>query len=367
MLKIFRVVVTVLSTSESNSVMVKYTNSWPTTDDNAYAPMAFATAGCRRVNSIPSASCPVAKHVTSAATNPPALVHAIDSNVDVLAFVTRGLRRFVAVLTRSWSMAVTKSAPRDSAMRPRPKALSSAADLGLDLPRLNTTTPRVTTRTWRYWDVGYFLPAATPPIMTGTILQDLPRTCVVKETYRSASFPVAIASICDTPLTRISRIGTSMPVRPNAAHPSAPTTVFTALSTSSTKKVWVNFSPLGPCLVAYTSSCSTANAENAKKIPPTASASFASLCLPLVGPPVAVVAGLDADAPILIDRALALVALSEAMWVLPLRPPRVGKTSRLMRTLSPVLPEGARKAPLEACERMCEIRTHMFRIQRVIF
>ena len=69
-------------------------------------------------------------------------------------------------------------------------------------------------------------------------------------------------------------------------------------------------------MVAYTSSCSTANAENAK-IPPTASASFASLCLPLVGPPVAVVAGLDADAPILIDRALALVALSEAMWVLP--------------------------------------------------
>ena len=211
-------------------------------------------------------------------------------------------------------------------MRPRPKALSSAADLGLDLPRLNTTTPRVTTRTWRYWDVGYFLPAATPPIMTGTILQDLPRTCVVKETYRSASFPVAIASICDTPLTRISRIGTSMPVRPNAAHPSAPTAVFTALSTSSTRKVWVNFSPLGPCLVAYTSSCITANVENAKKIPPTASASFASLCLPLDGPPVAVVAGLDADAPILIDRALALVALSEAMYVgVTLRPPRVGK------------------------------------------
>ena len=47
------------------------------------------------MNSIPSASCPVAKHVTSAATNPPTLVHAIDSNVDVLAFVTRGLRRFV--------------------------------------------------------------------------------------------------------------------------------------------------------------------------------------------------------------------------------------------------------------------------------
>ena len=99
MLKIFRVVVTVLSTSESNSVMVKYTNSWPTTDDNAYAPMAFATAGCRRVNSIPSASCPVAKHVSNAATNPPALVHAIDSNMDVLALVTRGLRRCVAALT----------------------------------------------------------------------------------------------------------------------------------------------------------------------------------------------------------------------------------------------------------------------------
>ena len=292
-------------------------------------------------------------------------------------------------------------------MRPRPKALSSAADFGLDLPMLNTTTPRVTTRTWRYWDVGYFLPAATPPIMTGTILQDLPRTCVAKETYRSASFPVAIASICDTPLTRISRIGTSMPVRPNAAHPSAPTTVFTALSTSNTRKVWVNFSPLGPCLVAYTSSCITANVENAKKIPPTASASFASLCLPLDGPPVAVVAGLDADAPILIDRALALVALSEAMYVgVTLAPSACGKTSRLMMLARARLPEAAgsfvkargkreilnrrfrvKIQPCETCTaacefrtfrtnssrrdkimcEMCEIRTQMCRFRRVIF
>ena len=294
------------------------------------------------MNSIPSASCPVAKHVTSAATNPPALVHAIDSNVDVLAFVTRGLRRFVAVLTRSWSMAVTKSAPRDSAMRPRPKALSSArGGLGLaqvehddaegDDEDLEVLGRRVLPARGDATDHDGHHLAGLAEDLRGE--GDVPQRLV----------PGGHRGICDTPLTRISRIGTSMPVRPNAAHPSAPTTVFTALSTSSTKKVWVNFSPLGPCLVAYTSSCSTANAENAKKIPPTASASFASLCLPLVGPPVAVVAGLDADAPILIDRALALVALSEAMWVLPLRPPRVGKTSRLMRTLSPVLPKAHEK------------------------
>ena len=317
-LKIFRVVVTVLSTRESNSVIVKYTNNCPTTEDSAYAPTAFAAAGCARRNAMPSASCPVPAQMASAATVPPALVHAIDSNMDVLASFTRGLRRFVAALTWSWSMAVAKSIPSDRAMRPRPYALSPPPVFDLDLPRLNTTTPRVTMTTCRYCAVGNFLPAATPPIMTGTILQDLPSTCVAKETYRSASFPLAIASICDTPLIRISRTGTSMPARPNAAQPNAPTAVFTALSTSNTRKVWVNFSPLGPYLVTYTSSCSTANAEKAKKIPPTASASFASLfddLLVVPGPPVAVVAGFDADAPIVfLPRALALVSLSEAMY-----------------------------------------------------
>ena len=89
---------------------------------------------------------------------------------------------------------------------------------------------------------------------------------MVKETYRSASFPVAIASICD----RRSEIPdrTSMPVRPNARTRARPLPCSPPFPRAARRKY--GDPPLGPCLVAYVS-CSTANAENAKKIPPTAS------------------------------------------------------------------------------------------------
>ena len=183
-------------------------------------------------------------------------------------------------------------------MRPRPKALSSAADFGLDLPMLNTTTPRVTTRTWRYWDDGYILPAATPPIMTGTILQDLPRTCVAKETYRSASFPVAIASICDTPLTRISRIGTSMPVRPNAATRARHRRVHRPFHEQHEEDGELS---LGGAW--WRTRLPARRTRTRRRSPPTASELrllvFAARWTARRGR-----RGLDADAPILIDRAL---------------------------------------------------------------
>ena len=75
-----------------------------------------------------------------------------------------------------------KSMRSEAAMSARPYALSWPASPRRGLPRLKTTTPAVTTATWTYWEVGKARPAATPPIMTGTILQDLPRTCVAKET-----------------------------------------------------------------------------------------------------------------------------------------------------------------------------------------
>eukprot|EP00982_Pelagococcus_subviridis_P001980 15330-Pelagococcus_subviridis.AAC.6 len=153
-------------------------------------------------------------------------------------------------------------------MRPRPYALSPPAPFPDDdafFPKLNTATPRVIARTWRYCARGNFRPAATPPIMTGTILHDFPSTCVAYETYRSASFADAIASICDTPDVRIWRRGTRMPLPPTSARPIAPASAFTPRSTARTRNVDVNFSvaprpaPGTAYDARYTSSCSTAN------------------------------------------------------------------------------------------------------------
>ena len=52
-LKIFRVVVAEVRTSGSNSVIVKYTNSWPTTLASAYAKIARATPACLAQNATP--------------------------------------------------------------------------------------------------------------------------------------------------------------------------------------------------------------------------------------------------------------------------------------------------------------------------
>ena len=91
-----------------------------------------------------------------------------------------------------------------------------------------------------------------------------------------------MASICDTPLTRISRTGTrtfageppAVP-RPRRRTPSAPARVLTPRSTTRTRNVARKRSP--PWDLRYTSSCSTAKAEKAKKMPLTATRSFASV------------------------------------------------------------------------------------------
>ena len=93
-----------------------------------------------------------------------------------------GLSSFVRFFTLSCRPPVTASITSEKPMSIRPRAESSAPFFFLPA-RLKTQTPTVMRTTWRYSNAEYRLPPSTmPPAITGTILHDLPSTCVGYET-----------------------------------------------------------------------------------------------------------------------------------------------------------------------------------------
>ena len=223
--------------------------------------MAFCIPGCRVQKLTPSASCPVQTANKKATKTPPKLVHAMLSNMLVLGFFKWGFRRTVAVLTRSCNAAVMKSKNSEQTIKVKPYALdtssSSAEGPFFGAPRLNTTTPAVTASTCTYCDLGYALPDAIPPTITGIDLQLLPKTCVGKDTNLNASFAAAMAAICETPDVAISKKGTfifvavdfdsprvlSFDPHLTTSVPINPTSVLTPRSTIKTRNVALNRSP----------------------------------------------------------------------------------------------------------------------------
>ena len=100
-------------------------------------------------------------------------------------------------------------------------------------------TPAVISATCRYSRAENVLPPRrTPPAITGTILHDLPSTCVGNETKRSASFEPYIARLCVTPLYGMSMYGTLSPEPPKSMMPSRPTSAEMPRSNSSVSSVY---------------------------------------------------------------------------------------------------------------------------------
>ena len=96
-----------------------------------------------------------------------------------LAFVFFGLSALVVRFTRSCKPPVTASMTSDTPMSVNPYALSSPPFFFASAPKLNIVTPSVMKNTCAYCAaVNVRPPSTNPPIITGTILQDLPSTCV---------------------------------------------------------------------------------------------------------------------------------------------------------------------------------------------
>mmetsp|Transcript_32189 Transcript_32189/g.95753 ORF Transcript_32189/g.95753 Transcript_32189/m.95753 type:complete len:219 (+) Transcript_32189:552-1208(+) len=205
---------------------------------------ACSTSGCRLQKANPSVRWPVARPSAAATKQPDAFVQNMDSCMVGLALGSEGLSALVDALTLSCSPPVTASITSDAAMSHRPYAESSPPPFFLP-PKLKTVTPSVMSATCRYLTRSYDLPPSRmPPAITGTILHDLPSTCVGKETYRSASFEAAIASICEMPELKISLCGILMPEPPSTAIPSSAMAALMPRSAVSARKVKANFSPL---------------------------------------------------------------------------------------------------------------------------
>ena len=139
----------------------------------------------------------------------------------------------------------------------------SAPPAFLDLPpKLKMQTPAVISATCRYSRTENFLPPRrTPPAITGTILHDLPSTCVGNETKRSASFEPA----CHRPRLRLTQVVRDVHVpwhlEPRAAEEHDAEQADGAempRSNSSVSSVYWNFSCSSPYSVLYTSSVSVA-------------------------------------------------------------------------------------------------------------
>mmetsp|Transcript_14681 Transcript_14681/g.43353 ORF Transcript_14681/g.43353 Transcript_14681/m.43353 type:complete len:220 (-) Transcript_14681:144-803(-) len=206
---------------------------------------ACSTSGCRLQKANPSVRWPVARPSAAATKQPDAFVQNMDSCMVGLALGSEGLSALVDALTLSCSPPVTASISSDAPSSSRPNGWSGLPTFFFLPPKLKTETPSVMSATCRYSAKEYrFPPRTMPPAITGTILHDLPSTCVGKETYRSASFEAAIASICEMPELKISLCGILMPEPPSTAIPSSAMAALMPRSAVSARKVKANFSPL---------------------------------------------------------------------------------------------------------------------------
>mmetsp|Transcript_44036 Transcript_44036/g.116422 ORF Transcript_44036/g.116422 Transcript_44036/m.116422 type:complete len:212 (-) Transcript_44036:125-760(-) len=181
---------------------------------------------------------PVTAARAAATRKPEKLVHSIDSCIVGLAFGLSGLSFFVLTFTLSCSPPVTASISSEKAISSRPYDESLAPPPFFLPPKLKMHTPSVIITTCTYSIVVYFLPPSSrPPAITGTILHDLPSTCVANETYRRASLEPAIASICEMPELKISLCGILQPDDPSASTPTSAMPALIPRSTASARKV----------------------------------------------------------------------------------------------------------------------------------